>query len=341
MQNKIKFQGGIWLLFLLGSLIIVGCGSSAGTTLPTPTNTPSNSTTVIDHPIMSKGCGQKSTVLPGNSQTQTIVSDYFTRSYLLHIPVGYKNTLPQPLVLNFHGHGSNSRQQAVYSNFSTLADQQDFIVVYPQGLVGPDNHTGWATGPARNPHINDVLFVSDLLNSLQSTLCINPSRIYATGFSNGGGMTYVLACKMADRIAAFAPVSGSYPTVPGGCDPARPVPLLEFHGTADRVVPYIGSSTKNYPPVMQWLQSWVTLDSCTTTPIITHTVANVTEYQWKGCRGNATLIHYQLAGWPHAWPQLTGPKHFPSRPPRRTIPTVTSLNATPLIWTFFEEHPLP
>ena len=340
MHNKIKFQREIWLLFLLGSFIIAGCSSSVGATIPTPTSTPSTSTSVIDHPIMSKGCGRKSTVLPGHSQTQMIVSDQLTRSYFLHVPLEYKDTIQQPLVLNFHGHGSNSQQQAFYSNFSTLADQQDFIVVYPQGLVGPDRHTGWATGPARNPHVNDVLFVSDLLNTLQSTLCVNPSRIYATGFSNGGGMTYVLACKMADRIAAFAPVSGSYPPVPGGCDPSRPVPILEFHGTADRLVPYNGSSAKNYPPVMQWLQEWVTLDSCAANPIITHPIANVTEYQWKGCRGNATLIHYQLAGWPHAWPHLTKPKHLPFRPSKHTTST-TSLDATPIIWAFFEEYPLP
>ncbi len=330
MHNKITIRWGIWFLFLIGSFIITGCSSSKGTATPTQTS-------IIDHPIVSRGCGQKSTVPPGQSQTQTLVSASLTRSYLLHIPTGYNDTVQQPLVLNFHGHGSNARQQALISNFSTLADQQDFIVVYPQGSIGPDKLTGWATGPAHDPQVNDVLFVSDLLNTLQSTLCINPSRIYATGFSNGGGMTYVLACKMADRIAAFAPVSGSYPPVPGGCEPVRPVPLLEFHGTADRVVPYNGSVAKNYPPVMQWLHAWVIRDDCATIPTVTHPVVNVTQDQWAGCRGNVTLIHDQLAGWPHEWPHVVSIRRILSR----HTPAATSLDATPRIWTFFEEHPLP
>jgi polyhydroxybutyrate depolymerase len=340
MYTKIKSQGEICLLFLICAFMLVGCSSSLAAATPPTTNTSPTSAAAITYPIMSEGCGQKSTVLPGDSQIQTIFSDQLTRSYLLHIPIGYKDTVQQPLVLNFHGHGSNSQHQAFYSNFSSLANQQDFIVVYPQGTIGPDKETGWATGPARDPQVNDVLFVSDILNKLQSTLCINPSRIYATGFSNGGGMTDVLACKMAGRIAAFAPVSGSYPPVPAGCNPMRPVPILEFHGTADQVVPYNGSVAKDYPPVMQWLQEWVTRDGCTINPVVTHPVANVTEEQW-GCQGNATIIHYQLAGWPHAWPHIEPHLIRLGHNPSRHVLVMASLDATSIIWTFFEEHPLP
>jgi polyhydroxybutyrate depolymerase len=284
-------------------------------------------------PVASEGCGKASPVELGRGTVQTVPSGSLTRSYLLYVPTGYKETVRSPLVLNFHGHGSNALIQAYTTNFSQLAEQQNFIVVYPQGIKGPDRRTGWDTGPANDPRVSDLLFVSDMLNFLQAKLCIDPTRIYATGFSNGGAMTDLLACKMADRIAAFAPVSGSYPPVPGGCNPARPVPILEFHGTADHIVPYDGSYGKNYPPIPQWLQGWVVLDGCTTTPIITHPAPGVLKEQWMGCRGDASLIHYQLTGWPHAWPRPLLLKHGKV--------LNAPVDATPIIWSFFKQHPLP
>ena len=341
MRHTFNIHVGASLLLLICVFIVTGCGSSPASS----STTTASSGTVVTMPEISKGCGIASTVHPGNSDLQVIVSSGMTRSYLLHIPRNYIDTVQTPLVLNFHGHGSNPVQQAYYTDFSTLADQQHFIVAYPQGVVGPDKHTGWATGPKFNPQVNDVLFVSNLLNYLQSTLCINPTRIYATGFSNGGGMTNLLACKMADRIAAFAPVSGAYPAVPGGCHPARPVPIIEFHGTADRIVPYNGRPSKGYPPVTQWLQSWVKLDSCSATPMITQPVPNVTEEQWRDCKGNVTLIHYRIEGWPHAWPRTVPLKHFlpdPHNPHHKHLVVIsTSIDATPMIWSFFEAHPLP
>ena len=119
---------------------------------------------LIASPIQSAGCGKSSPIAPGSSSNQTIFSGGITRSYLLHIPRGYHDTVGQPLVLNFHGHGSSALQQQYRTGFSILADTYDVIVAYPQGVVGPDHHTGWDTGPQRNPSTNDVLFVSDLLN---------------------------------------------------------------------------------------------------------------------------------------------------------------------------------
>ena len=216
---------------------------------------------------------------------------------------------------------------------SLLADQQGFIAVYPQGVVGPDGRTGWATGIRGRPRVNDVLFVSDLLTHLQSVLCIDPLRIYATGFSNGGGMTNVLACTLAGRLAAFAPVSGSYPPYPGGCHPVRPVPLLEFHGTADPVVPYNGSMSNQFPPILTWLRGWATRDGCTSGPTVFYKQANVTGLEWTNCQGNATVIQYRISGEGHVWPHVTFNK------PGGTA--VSSLSASALIWSFFQQHPLP
>ncbi len=270
---------------------------------------------------------------------ETILSGGLLRHYRLHIPTGYRDNVEQALVLNFHGHAGSVAGQEQLTGFSALADQQDFIVVYPQGIVGPDGHTGWSTGPARNPQVNDVLFVSDLLNHLQATLCINPERIYATGFSNGGGMTNMLACKMSMRIAAFAPVSGAYPDVPGGCHPGRPVPILEIHGTADHVVPYNGSKAKGYPPIQQWLQQWAIRDDCTLNPVISTLQPRVVEEHWLNCRESNTLIHYRIVGEGHTWPSqnLFDTRIYLSGRKKRLSP----IDATVLIWEFFQAHPLP
>lgn len=257
-----------------------------------------------------------------------------TRLYSLHIPTGYRNTQKYPLVLNFHGHGSNSLQQERRTDFSQLANSQGIVVVYPQGAVGPDGHTGWDTGPARNPQTNDLLFVSDLLNHVQAILCIDPARIYATGFSNGGGMTNELACKMADRIAAFAPVSGAYPQLPGGCSPARPVPILEIHGTSDPVVPYNGSLVKGYPPIAQWLQQWTQRNGCKEGPVVFSNTAGVTGERWSACHDDVTIVHYTIHGLGHAWP-------IAYHTPIHTRKYVTTFDATTTIWTFFKDYTLP
>src|SRR5947209_6321368 len=253
MHNMSKVDTNLWwILGALCALLAASCSSSPSSS-PRPARTPSPETTMITTPIRSAGCGKPAPTPPGSSVIETVLSGGLTRTYLLHVPAGYQAHSSEALVLNFHGHGSNAIQQEHRSGMSLLADQQGFIAVYPQGVVGPAGRTGWATGARGRPQVNDVLFVSDLLNPLQGILCIDALRIYATGFSNGGGMTNVLACTLAGRLAAFAPVSGSYPPYPGGCHPVRPVPLLELHATADRIVPYNGSARKQYPPILAWL----------------------------------------------------------------------------------------
>ncbi|HLI06479.1 MAG TPA: PHB depolymerase family esterase [Ktedonobacteraceae bacterium] len=345
MRDRIRHPGGVIAALRRNRrrFIMSGCILSACTLLLiamnssiTPTTFSSVSaqeesrlTTVAEK---STGCGKPSPVAPGTSVTQTLSSGGIDRSYLLHIPTGYKDTVEQPLVLNFHGHGSNASQQQYRTGFSQLANAYDFIVAYPQGAIGPDHRTGWDTGPRRDPHTNDVLFVSNLLTHLEESWCINPERIYATGFSNGGGMTYVLACKMADRFAAVASVSGSYPPVPGGCNPARPVPIMELHGTADRTVPYNGSSAKGYPPITQWLQQWAERDGCDRRPVTFFNEGNVTGERWVGCRDNVTIIHYTIDGMGHMWP-----RHLIIRTRNGAVP----FDATNLIWSFFQSYRLP
>jgi len=295
------------------------------------------STPIIDRPAATTGCGKPAPLRPGTSADETIISGGLLRRYRLYLPPNYQPDERLPLVLNFHGHGSNAARQERYTGFSTLARQQDFIVAYPQGTIGPDGKTGWASGSPFDPRVNDVRFVSDLLNHLQAELCIDPYRIDATGFSNGGGMVSLLACDLAGRIAAFATVSGSYyPLVDPRsrtCQPPRPVPILEFHGTADRIVPYTGNRVTGLLAVPQWLSAWATRDHCAQGPAIFFQRGNVTGEQWIDCATGGAVIHYRISGGGHIWPggRVRYFGHGSVTP---------DISADPLIWQFFQAHPL-
>jgi polyhydroxybutyrate depolymerase len=137
------------------------------------------------------------------------------RIFWLHVPTHYSPAHLVPLVLAFHGgNGTGLRMQAG-SGLSRLANQDGFLVAYPQGLRQPqgDGTTGWDASGPRDPYahgIDDGLFVSDVLNSIQAGYCVDPRRIAATGISNGGSMAGYLACVLAGRIAAFVPVEGVF-----------------------------------------------------------------------------------------------------------------------------------
>ena len=289
---------------------------------------------IVNRRIASTGCGQPAPLPAGVSGPGSLTSGGLRRTYWLHIPLGYQSHHPYPLVLNFHGHGSVARVQERVTGFSALADQEGFIVVYPQGAAPPGGTYGWASGGPRRPDTNDVLFVSDLLNRLQVQLCVDPDRIYATGFSNGGGFTAVLACQMALRIAAFASVAGSYYPLPGDCDPARPVSILEFHGTDDRTVPYAGRAQLGEVSTLDWLQSWAARDGCNPKAQQFLNSLAVTGLEWTGCQDNVVVAHYRVNGGIHVWPG--GANNL-----RQLPPSDQAINATAVIWQFFVAHPLP
>ena len=252
-----------------------------------------------------------------------------TRSYRLHVPANYQPQLPLPVVLIFHGRGSSPAEIENYSGFSQLADTERFIAVYPQGLRDSTGETFWDSFSPLTEGIDEVAFVNRVLDDVEQKLCVDTSRIYATGFSNGGNMTGMLACRLAGRIASFAPISGNFFDNQQGCHPGRPVSSLNAHGTADDIVPYNSQPpTPDHPfpqpGVQDWLQQWANQDGCTTGPITFSEVSNVTGMQWTNCNSDVTIIHYRIEGGTHIWPKTLG--NFPT-------------SAT--IWRFFLEYPYP
>jgi len=254
-----------------------------------------------------------------------------------------------PTVLAFHGFGSNPEQLEVQTGLSTLADTEGFLVVYPRGLSAQelnggttsnprDNTRGWnagaCCGSAQVSNSDDVGFVDALLTDLDTRVCVDPRRTFATGFSNGGFFSYRLACERAGRFAAVAPVSGMSPQ--SGCNPSRPVPVLHIHGTADTVILYAGGSNipfgRAYPSAEDSVRSWAERDGCGGPVVETYRQGSSTCNAFTGCSPeNATASLCTVQGGGHTWP---------GSPVSAGNPT-QDLNATLEAWRFFQTRPRP
>ncbi|KXK14629.1 MAG: phospholipase/carboxylesterase [Chloroflexi bacterium OLB14] len=176
-------------------------------------------------------------------ELRTLQHDGLERTYLLHVPSSYDENKATSLVLLFHGGGGNAENQQRTSGFNELANKEGFIVAYPNGTGKfSDKILTWnggiCCGYASENQIDDVGFIRALVTELQTQYNIDSKRIYATGFSNGGIMSYRLACEASDLFAAIAPVSGTQNFE--ACKPSEPVSLIHFHGTDDTHLPYNG-----------------------------------------------------------------------------------------------------
>lgn len=287
---------------------------------------------ILDQSIQSTGCNAVLSLKPGTTSTIQMKSDNKQRSYLLYIPSSFSNTEPHALIMSFHGYASNDLTQEKISQFNSIANSNNIIIVYPQGTTGLLAARGWNTGHHPTITAKDVLFVSNLLNTLQANLCIDPKQIYATGFSNGGGFSGELACKLSNRIAAYAPISGSYMTAFSSCPTTRAVSILEFHGTADKINPYTGISDINELSTQIWLTRWAKKDDCSSKPEVTQETKNIIKYVWKKCRDGAAIIHYKIVGEGHFIPKVKFPLTINGK--------VQKVNSSGVIWNFFQQHPL-
>jgi polyhydroxybutyrate depolymerase len=180
---------------------------------------------------------------PSTDTTRTLSFDGAERTYFLHIPASYDGSQAVPLVLDFHGGAGNAQNQLRVSGFESLADEVGFIVATPNGSgrLGDVILTwngGTCCGYAVANNVDDVGFARALVADVQTVARIDMKRIYSTGLSNGGIMSYRLACEAADLIAAIGPVSGTQNITP--CKPSEPVSVIDFHGSADQHLPYNG-----------------------------------------------------------------------------------------------------
>lgn len=270
------------------------------------------------------------------SQTTTgsFVYQGLTRDYRVYVPPTYSPANPAPLVFNLHGYTSNALQQEFYSGMNAVADTAGFIVCYPNGVSN-----AWNSGfsPPYNGGVDDVGFLSALIDMLGAQYNIDPYRVYSCGMSNGGFMSFRLACDLEDRIAAVGSVTGTMTGLQfANCSASRPVPVMQVHGTLDQTVAYFGNALSE--PVDSVLAYWRNVNGCTapavldTLPDLVQEGSTVTTQYWGGCQGGTEVLHYKVASGGHTWPGA-----FP-------IPsgiTNQDINASVELWEFFLRHSHP
>jgi len=338
------------LIATLAALALTACSGSSGdgagsttTTAPRP---------VLAVAMRSPGCRAAAPVAPGE-QKVTTTSGGAARWYYRHVPPTYRATTPMPVVLDLHGYAEGATVHTQMSALGPFGDAHGFVTVTPQG--SGDSVARWDTGVQSA----DVKFIGDLLDEVERMVCVDQHRVFVTGLSNGAFMTSAVACRYADRIAAAAPVAGIR-DIPG-CKPARPVPVITFHGTADPYVAYDGGlgakaadlpagdgsgktlgqigavdPKQKGPTIPEITAAWAKRNGCTTKPTSKTVAADVTLIAFP-CPKGAEVELYRITGGGHTWPGSAFSKSIAGV----VGPTTFSISADDLMWTFFQHHPLP
>ncbi|KAI0140408.1 carbohydrate esterase family 1 protein [Pestalotiopsis sp. NC0098] len=289
--------------------------------------------------ISSAGCFNASASFSVGTSNETLSG----RSYLLSIPSNYSLDTPAPLILSFHGGGQSPSTQLDLDQLTNSDVNEKYIVIYPEAI-----DEQWQVAP--NSTTDDIGFVTDILDDIESTLCIDISQIYATGKSQGGGMAGLLACDetLSTRFAAFAPVSGAFyiedaddckpASVKISCSAGRAnIPMLEFHGGDDPVVPYDGDDSKRdacLPAIPHWVQDWAERNDLGTSNTSTSITKSAKLYQFGNDSNLGLVSHvYDGSSIGHVWPTK---KLFADDSDSATA----SFDATPMILEFFGNYTL-
>jgi polyhydroxybutyrate depolymerase len=275
----------------------------------------------------SLGFGQKTLI-------KTIQHGGLTRDYRVYIPKIYDGKKAVPLLFNLHGFSSNEVQQEFYGDFRKIADTANFIIIHPRGTANATGTLFWNVGffPSE---VDDLGFINTLIDTISATYNINPKRIYSTGMSNGGFMSYSLACS-SNRFAAIASVTGSI-TLPylKQCKPSKPIPILEIHGTGDAVVAYTGTAL--FAPIDTVVNFWVKQNGCNPTPVVTNVPnidtldgATATRFVYSDGKKGTTVEHYKIANGAHTWPGAIF----------NIGVTCMDFSASKEVWRFFNQYSL-
>lgn len=271
-----------------------------------------------------------------NRTTTLVTSMGQERRYILHVPRSYDPAKPTPLVISLHGGLNWPAFQRKASGWNRVADEHGFIVAYPAGEgTGPGI---WAMrGRPVASRMPDVVFISELIDKLSASYNIDPARIYANGFSNGGGMSFALACTLSHRIAAVGLVGPYHTFRLEWCKDSAPVPSVTFHGTADHFALYGGGThwigPLPIPPIRQWTQRWAQHNRCAPAPIENALAPDVERLEYAGCANDASVVLYTIKGGGHTWPGGGELSEW------MVGPTSRSIDASKVMWEFFQAHP--
>jgi len=282
---------------------------------------------------------------PGDD-TRTLTVGDLKRSYHVHIPPKYDSKQPTPVVLAFHGGLTNAESMIVFSELNTKSDRAGFIVVYPNGTGRLERiltfNGGNCCGYAMNNKIDDVEFTRRILDDLAKVSNVDPKRVFATGMSNGGIMSYLIASELSDRIAAIAPVGGTMGTET--CHPKRAVSIIHFHGSDDEFVPFKGGKGKGpsgneFYSVDHSIEAWVKANGCDKEPVVkkfpdtAKDGTTVTRKTYGSGRDGSEVVLVIIEGGGHTWPGHELRVKMLGK-------STKNISANDLMWEFFEKHPM-
>lgn len=249
---------------------------------------------------------------------------------------------PFPLVLALHGRLGTGAQQLKLSSFTALAEQERFIVVYPDGI-----DRSWADGrnnsPASEQGVDDVGFLTALIDEFVAHRGADGTRIYVVGMSNGGFMALTLACRAADKVTAAGSVTGFMGAdFAKACAPVRPVPIAIVAGDADPIVPFAGGQVRGRPGTIIGAEAtfarWRELDGCPAEPVITALPdaapddgTTIERREASGCRDGSLVRLDVVKGGGHTWPR--GDRYLPEGIIGKTSRDV---DASAELWRFFK-----
>lgn len=346
------------LMVVAPVIVAAACASTVEDATPTASGPATVTTTAAAKPSAACAGGKEGSVL----ERIDVTVDGKPRAAVVHVPESTRGGAgPLPVVLSFHGVNGNAAVQQATDGLIDKSDEEGFVVVYPEGLmVGlNDQITGITGWDADGSEVDEPKFVSAVLDELDSKVCIDTARVYATGFSAGGNIALVVACALPGRIAAVAPVSAAYQ--PDECTSAPPLPTMAFHGRDDIVVPLDGRDSPEAGtllPAREALGAQAQRNGCTGGPETTDLSPLVRSLTWSGCEAATTLTELDDHG--HAWPGHPMPfsrdlllglfAGSDAQPPNplmvaigqtpeamadNVLLTNTDVDATDLIWKFF------
>ena len=270
------------------------------------------------------------------SQSPMLTMNYggVNRDFLVHLPTGYVSGQHLPVVFNIHGYGMTATLEEYYSKMDVVSDTGNFIVVYPDGISN-----AWNVGWFGNYHsgIDDVGFISKIIDTLSLLYNIDLNRVYTCGLSNGGFLSHRLACELGNRIAAIASVAGEFSdSVAYYCAPARKIPVMMIHGTNDPTVPYNGLGGIG---TEQSISIWLAKNQCSTvndTIFVPDTnttdTATAQRIDYRSCAASTEVLFYKVLNGGHTWPNALINTNYG--------PTCRDFDGSTEIWHFFNRYSL-
>jgi polyhydroxybutyrate depolymerase len=261
------------------------------------------------------------------------------RRYLIYVPATLPAAENHPLILVFHNFTGTGLGMQFLTQFNALADQENFVVVYPYGELRRWNDA--TTSTDEGLRVDDIGFVTTLLETLTDTYAIDATRVYAVGYSDGAFFSARLACELSEQITAIGLVAGSMAArIANNCRPQRPIPVIQLRGTEDRIVPSEGFP--GYLSTEAVTQTWVEINGCDPVPGVREIPdkvddqTSVTQIVYSHCLQGTEVQLFQISGGGHTWPGSEG-----LQLERILGRTSQELDGTTQIWTFLQAYSLP